>query len=187
MTLPRDEGLFRLLEGMTEAQRFAFAHPAVDVRAAQDGRFSRLVDDKPGDTAWRVVLIVDATGGPEGWPCWHCTAVYGELRKGIARPAEPMFRERVPGNPAAGWAVNWPNMRFRLAEAIIRRELAGVGMRDTLEVASRDELMAEGMGNGTPPSELVGLSGRVRLTMYEAQACLPRPWLERYTHLRGNL
>ena len=108
-------------------------------------------------------------------------------RKGIARPAVPLFRLRTPEVPAAGWVPNWPNMRFRKAEALIRRELAGVGQAASLWICGRWELHDAARLRGMAPHEVVGLSGRVRLTPDEAAACLPPPVLAQFTAIRVDV
>lgn len=158
-------------------------------------RLTRLVDDQPRDTAWRVTLCVDAAWdetlpAEEQWPCWHCTVLWGEKRKGMAKQAAPLFepgRTRDGGIDLTGpWRQAWPNMRFRKAEALIARELAGVGIDVSLNLNTRDGLEAEAKRQGISPHLVVGFSGRKKLTVPEIHACLPPGWLEQLTHVRAG-
>jgi hypothetical protein len=175
---------------MTAAQRTAFARPCITMEAAQDGRYNRIVDEQPGDTAWRVCVIVDASPHtPERWPCWHVTLVWGELRKGLAGPARAVFEYArdvpriglaagdIPA-PETRWITggprSWPNMRFRKAEALMRHELAGVGNEGSLTISTREALEAGARALGLLPHEVRGVSGRCRLTLQEACSCLSR-------------
>lgn len=155
-------------------------------------KLTHLADEKPGDTAWRVSLIVDAAWNPDyapgdQWPHWHCTVVYGEKRKDIARTPAPLFKPHTAPDGTVDfttWESAWPNMRWRKAEALVRKELAGVGYPNTLTLNTREGLAAEGLRRGVSPHLVVGFSGRVKLTVQELHACLPEGYLERITHMR---
>ena len=174
----------RLAERMTPAQREALEYPVTQPGEWNNARYHHLVDEKPGDTAWRVAVIVDATAdSPDRWPCWHCTVVYGEKRKGRGSTAVPLYKLRDPEDPKSPWIPAWPPSRFWLASNLIKRALRNVGVGG-LRIANRWEIHDAAQLLGQAPHEVQGMSGRTFLSLEEAQACLPAPLLERFTYVK---
>ena len=98
--------------------------------------------------------------------------VYGERRNGWASAAVPLFEWDGEPGPLTRWKAKWPNMRFRKAEALIRKTLAGVGSAESERLTGRAALEEAARRLHLGPDQVCGLSGRRRLTQAEALACL---------------
>ena len=162
---------------MTPAQRFAFEWPAAHLDAATDGRFTRALDDKPGDRAWHVTLFVNAAPGlPEAWPAWFALAKWGMAKEGLLRFRDMTFTADGEGRAESGVSLlDWPNMRFRRARELLIRELRGVGVPERLTFwpENKVELVAHAGALKLDPKKQLGFSAWLPLTEAEALAALP--------------
>lgn len=153
---------------MNPRQMNAFTHPIAvlaDVNDKKHGAFAGEAGmrlhwmEPPGPYhGWRTTLFVDASPDPpEGWPCWHASAVYGELLDGIAGQATPLER--------------WSRALRKSADRLLRHQLEGVGEPLSQVVMTVPGMLAAYKARGLPAIKAAGLSARRRLTHDEVEAC----------------
>ena len=113
------------------------------------------------DRGFRVAVVIDATPWvPEGWPCWHVTAVYGEMIDGIARPAVPLSL--------------WSRKVRKMAPQIIAANLSNRGDPETELIVSVQEMKDGAYERGLQPP--CGISGRRALTHEETRLVFADNW-----------